>query len=338
MLNGSYKLNPKIFDKNVERESMRVGFGEGLAEIGALSPRVVALSADLTESTQFSLFKKHFPDRFVELGVAEQNMASVASGLAAMGKIPFMSSYATFSPGRNWEQIRTTICYNNVPVKIVGSHAGVSVGPDGGSHQALEDIAMMRVLPRMTVLSPADVHEARMAARAAMKINGPVYIRLARNPTPNVFTTKSPLPAKNAMPVWTPPRKKKPDVAIVATGTLLYEALKAAKELEKDGVYSTVLAVFSIKPLDGGMIGRLAKEAGAFVVCEEHQKSGGLGGAIAEFLSEKRPTPVGFVGVGDDFGQSGSVDELFTHYGLKGENIRKVALHVLKKKVSTRER
>lgn len=332
MLNGSFKLNPKLFDKNVERESMRVGFGEGLVELGAMSPRVVALCADLTESVQFSHFKKTFPERFVELGVAEQNMASVASGMASMGKIPFISSYATFSPGRNWEQIRTTICYNNVPVKIVGSHVGVSVGPDGGSHQALEDIALMRALPRMTVLSPADITEARMAVRAAMKIDGPVYIRLARNPTPNIFTGKSPLPSKNAMVLWAPPKKKKSDVAIIATGTVLYEALKAAKELEKKEIYVTVLNIFSIKPLDGGMIGRLAKEAGAMVVCEEHQQAGGLGGAVAEFLSRKLPTPIEFIGVKDEFGQSGTIDELFKHYHLTSDDIVEAAEKVIARK------
>jgi len=333
MLNSSYKLNTKIFDKTPERESMRVGFGEGLVELGAMSERVVALCADVTESVQFSHFRKTFPERFVELGVAEQNMASVASGLAAMGKIPFMATYATFSPGRNWEQIRTTICYNNVPVKIVGSHVGVSVGPDGGSHQALEDIAIMRALPRMTILSPADIVEARMAVRAAMKIDGPVYIRLARNPTVNIFTAKSPLPSKNAMALWTPPRKKQADVGIIATGTMVYEALRAAKELEKEEIYVTVLNIFSIKPLDGGMVGRLAKETGALVVAEEHQQAGGLGGAIAEFLAKKNPTPIEFVGVKDEFGQSGTIDELFKHYHLTSDDIVEAVKKAIQRKV-----
>ncbi len=332
MLNTSLKLDNHIFDKTPERESMRVGFGHGLVELAAISPRVVALCADVTESLQFSLFQKTFPDRFVELGVAEQNMASVASGMAAMGKIPFIGGYATFSPGRNWEQIRTTICYNNVPVKIVGSHVGVDVGPDGGSHQALEDIAMMRVLPRMTILTPADIHEARAAARAAMKINGPVYIRLVRNPVPNLFTERSPLPLTNAAALWTPPSKKQSDVGIIAHGAMVYQALKAAKLLEEKEIYATVLQVFSIKPLDGGMVGRLAKETGALVVAEDHQQVGGLGGAVAEFLARKNPTPIEFIGMKDQFGQSGTPEELWKHYGMGAVDIIKAAETVIKRK------
>src|SRR3989344_5856661 len=237
MLNTAVKLNPKLWDKDVEQVPIRKGFGEGLLVAGEADERVVGLCADLTESTQMHLFKNKFPNRFVEIGVAEQNLATVASGMAAMGKIPFITSYAMFSPGRNWEQIRTTICYNNRPVKIAGSHAGISVGPDGGTHQAVEDLAITRVIPRMEVLSPCDAIEAKKATLAAAQTNAPTYIRLAREKTPIITTEETPFEIGKAHWVWS---GENPAVAIVATGALVHKAICAANELAKEGIRALV--------------------------------------------------------------------------------------------------
>ncbi|HEY5035841.1 MAG TPA: transketolase C-terminal domain-containing protein, partial [Chthoniobacterales bacterium] len=241
-------LNPKVFDKDVEQVAIRAGFGEGFLLAGKENPNVVGLCADLTESTKMNLFKEAFPERFIEVGVAEQNLASVASGMAAMSKVPFISSYAMFSPGRNWEQIRTTICYNNVNVKIAGSHAGVSVGPDGGTHQALEDIAITRVIPRMIVISPCDAIEAKKATLAAARIVGPIYIRLARNKTPVITTEETPFEIGKARFFYQ--SKKKAEVGIIATGALVHKALLAARQLEVDDIGVKVLNLSTIKPLD----------------------------------------------------------------------------------------
>jgi transketolase len=262
------------------------------------------------------------------MGVAEQNMASVASGMAAMGKIPFIGSYAVFSPGRNWEQIRTTICYNGMPVKIVGSHTGVNVGADGGSHQSLEDIALTRVLPGMTVLSPCDAEEARKAAIIALKIKGPVYIRLPREASTVITTVRTPVPYPHAQTFWTPPRGGKPSVGIISTGTITKEALIAAAKLEEKGIASSVMNIFSIKPMDESAVSKLAKDSGAIVVAEEHQIYGGLGGAIAEVLSRKHNVPIEFIGVSDEFGQSGKPDELRKRYHLTSDDIVAAALRV----------
>jgi transketolase len=227
---------------------IRNGFGEGLL-VAAADARVVGLCADLTDSTKMNLFKKKFPERFIEMGVAEQNLASVASGMAAMGKIPFITSYAMFSPGRNWEQIRTTICYNDRPVKIAGSHAGVSVGPDGGTHQAIEDMALMRVIPRMVVISPCDAIEAKKATIALAKTKSPTYIRLAREKTPVITTEATPFEIGKAQILWSPATGKA-DVAIIATGALVYRALQVAKQLEKEKIGVTMVNLSTIKPLD----------------------------------------------------------------------------------------
>ncbi|HEY9584000.1 MAG TPA: transketolase C-terminal domain-containing protein [Candidatus Paceibacterota bacterium] len=341
MLNKELKLNPKIFDKDCEQSPIRKGFGEGLLLAAEKDSRIVGLCADLTESTKMDSFKKKFPERFIEIGVAEQNLASVASGLAAGGKIPFISSYAVFSPGRNWEQIRTTICYNNVPVKIAGSHGGVSVGPDGGSHQALEDIAITRVLPRMTVLTPCDSIEAKKATMAAAEIEGPVYIRLAREATPIITSEETPFEVGKAQIFWscghlvstrTPDVHKKIDVGIIACGALVARAIKAAAELEKEGIAVSVMNLGTIKPIDEKAIIDLAKKAGAIVTAEEHQIAGGAGGAVAEVLAANCPVPIEFVGVHDQFGQSGSPDELIEHYGLDETAIKGAVKIVLKRK------
>ncbi len=309
-------LNPKLFDKDIEQVAIRNGYGQGLVIAGEANHQIVALCADLTESTQTHHFAKKFPERFVQVGITEQSMASVASGMAAMGKIPFFTSYAMFSPGRNWEQIRTTIAYNDRNCKIIGSHAGISVGPDGGTHQAIEDIAIMRVIPRMTVIAPCDAIEARKATIAAAEWVGPVYIRLGREATPVVTSEDTPFAIGKAQLFFAPQGGMKVQVAIIATGSLVYNAIMAAKALESEGIGAKVVNVPTIKPLDEEMILAVAEEAGAIVTVEEHQKKGGLGGAVAEFLATAHPTKQEFVGVGDLFGQSGTPAELVEHYGM----------------------
>jgi transketolase len=328
MLNPDLKLNTKMFDKDVEQVPIRKGFGEGLVVAGENDPQVVGLCADLTESTQMYLFRDRFPNRFVEMGVAEQNLAGVASGMAAMGKIPFISSYAMFSPGRNWEQIRTTICYNNQPVKIVGSHAGVSVGPDGGTHQAIEDIAITRVIPRMVVISPCDSIEAKKATIEAAKTGTPVYLRLAREKTSIMTTNETPFEIGKAQTFWS---SEKPQVGIIATGALLHKALLAAESLAKEGIEIEVMNLATIKPLDEEAVVALAKKAGRIVTVEEHQVAGGMGSAVAECLSKNFPVPIEFVGVNDQFGQSGTPEELIRHYGMDTDGISGAVKKVIKR-------
>jgi len=331
MIDPKQKLNSKIFDTSVEQVPIRNGFGEGLAEAGEIDERIVGLCADLTESTKMLAFKEKFPRRFIEMGVAEQNLVTVASGMAAMGKIPFVSSYAMFSPGRNWEQIRTTIAYNNVPVKIAGSHAGISVGPDGGTHQAIEDIALMRVIPRMVVISPCDSIEAKKATMAAAKTKDPTYIRLAREKTPVITTEDSPFEIGKAQVLFKP-NTKKIDVCIVATGALVHKALHVAKTLEQGGIGVTVVNLSTIKPLDEEAVISCAREAGAVVTVEEHQIAGGMGSAVAECLARNHPVPIEFVGVEDQFGQSGTPEELIEHYGMGEDHIEKAVRKVWKRK------
>ena len=268
-------------------------------------------------------FAKAFPERFVEMGVAEQNLAAVASGMAAMGKIPFIASYAMFSPGRNWEQIRTTICYNNVPVKIAGSHAGVSVGPDGGTHQAIEDIAIMRVIPRMVVIVPCDATEAKKATLAAAEHPGPVYIRLAREKTPIITTEETPFEIGKAQVFYE--ASDTPVIGIIACGALVHNTLLAARFLEEEGIGTSVLNLATIKPLDREGVVAFAKKHKAIVTVEEHQAAGGMGSAVAELLAEEYPMPMKIVGVNDRFGQSGTPDELIKHYGLDATSIATAA-------------
>ena len=308
-------------------EPIRKGFGRGLLEAGKRDKNVVAACADLTDSTQMSLFKAEFPDRFVEIGVAEQNLVTVGSGLSAMGKIPFVSSYAAFSPGRNWEQIRTTICLNDRPVKVVGSHAGVSVGPDGATHQMLEDITLMRSLPNMVVIAPGDSVEAEKATLAMATDKRPTYLRLAREATPIITTPETPFEIGKAYVF-----KEGSDVTLIATGTMSYQALEAAKQLEKDGINAEVIHVPTIKPLDDATILASVRKTGAVVTAEEAQIKGGLGGAIAELLSENHPTIMKRIGMQDEFGQSGTPDQLLEHYGLDAKHIRLAAHAVIDKK------
>lgn len=317
MPNPDAKLAENIFEKPAMVAS-RDGFGKGSVEAGNADARVVVLTADLAESTRADSFQKAFPERFIQVGVAEQNLATVAAGMANYGKIPFITSYATFSPGRNWEQIRTTICINNVPVVVCGMHAGLLTGPDGATHQALEDIALMRVLPNMIVISPCDAEEGRKATIAAAKAGKPVYLRFAREKTPTMTTSGTPFEIGKANVMW---RSDSPKVAIFATGPVLYNALLAARELEGHGIGVSVTDVHTIKPLDEETIVREARAAGAVVTVEEHQRIGGLGGAVAELLAQKSPLPIEFIGVDNKFGQSGTAAELWKEYGLDASHI-----------------
>jgi transketolase len=330
MLNPNLKLNTDtLHPEKLESKPTRDGFGKGLVALGEKDERVVALCADLAESTRMQWFQEKFPERYIEIGVAEQNLATVGSGMAAAGKIPFIASYATFSPGRNWEQIRTTISLNQMPVKIVGSHAGLSVGPDGATHQALEDIALMRVQPHMNVLSPCDQAQAYKATLASLDIDGPVYLRLARAGTPVFTTPETPFVFGKAQMVY---ESEEPVVGIIATGALVHEAIMVAHSLNSEGVHVSVLNIHTIKPIDKEAISNLAKKVGAIVTCEEHQIAGGLGSAVAEVLAEHAPTPIEFIGVHDQFGQSGKPEELMKHYGLDQDSIKKAVKKVLGRK------
>ncbi len=318
---NSINLSDQIGRKDIDMEPIRKGFGRGLKAVGEADDRIVALCADLTESTQMHLFKEAYPKRFIEIGVAEQNLVTVSSGLAAMGKIPFCSSYAAFMPGRCWEQIRTTICLNDQPVKLIGSHAGISVGPDGATHQMLEDIALMRSLPNMVVIAPGDSKEAEKATVAMAEDKRPNYMRLAREATPVYTTDKTPFEIGKAY-VY----NEGSDVTIIATGTMTYEALVAAKNLQKDGVSAEVIHCPTIKPLDEVTILKSVKKTGRVVTAEEAQITGGLGGAVAELLSEKFPAKMKRIGVKDRFGESGTPDELLRHFGLTHTHIA-LAVH-----------
>ncbi|MBU1111899.1 MAG: transketolase family protein [archaeon] len=303
----------------------RNGYGDALVELGKINKSVMVLCADLTESTRVEKFREKFPKRFVEIGVAEQNLVTVASGLAAVGKIPFASSYAMFCPGRCWEQIRTTICYNNQNVKIIGAHSGVSVGPDGATHQALEDIAIMRALPNMVVIVPADYEQTKKATHAIAKYKGPAYMRFAREKTPQ-FTTKSTEFKIGKAQVL----KRGKDLAIIGAGPVVYECLEAAEMLERKGISAEVINCHTIKPLDKNTILSAAKKCGCVLTVEEAQIIGGLGGAISELLSENWPTKIKRIGVRDHFGESGSPDELLQKFGFSSKHIFKEAFKFCK--------
>lgn len=310
-------LTTKIGDKDITQEPIRAGFGRGLEKAGRKDRSVWALCADLTESTQMHHFAEAFPERFVEVGIAEQNLVTVSSGMTAMGCIPFCSSYAAFSPGRNWEQIRTTICLNERPVKLVGSHAGVSVGPDGATHQMLEDIALMRVLPKMIVIAPGDSVEAEKAtlAMAADKEN-PTYIRLAREKTPVFTTEKTPFEIGKAY-VY----KKGTDISLMGTGSMTYQLMVAAKLLAEKGISAEVVHVPTVKPLDNATILASAQKTGVVVTAEEAQINAGFGSAVCELLAEHSPMPVKRIGIVDRFGESGAPDELLELFGLTGQKM-----------------
>lgn len=325
------KSSPIVLDVSkpakLEQVAIRDGYGHGVVIAGEKDERVVVLCADLTESTRSHWFAEKFPHRFIQVGVAEQNLAVIGSGMAAAGKIPFISSYATFSPGRNNEQIRTNIALNNMPVKIVGAHAGISVGPDGATHQALEDIALMRVLPRMVVVVPCDAVEAQKATVAIASNGQPSYIRLGREKTPVITTADTPFEIGKAVTL-----REGTDVAIIACGTLVYEALRAADDLKEKGISVMVINNHSIKPMDRDAIVAAAKLCGAIVTAEEHQIVGGMGSAVAEVIATELPVPVEFVGVTDRFGESGSPAELMAAFGLTSDTIVSAALRVIQRK------
>jgi transketolase len=353
MLNPNAKLNPHIFYSDIEQKATRDGFGEGLIMAAEENPNIVALSADLAESTRVEEFAKRFPERYFECGVAEQNMAAIAAGLGVSGKIPFISSFAVFSPGRNWEQIRTTIAYNDSNVKIAGHHTGISVGADGVTHQATEDIAIMRALPNMKVFVPCDAIEAKKATIAASKIWGPVYLRFARQKSPVFTTEETPFVPGKAEIFWesfpsthstktqgrpersrgaTSSGRAKPQALIIGCGPLLYNALLASRDLEKENIGTVILNCHTIKPLDEKKIVELAKKYKAVVTVEEHQISGGLGGAVAELLAKAAPTPMEFIGMKDAFGESGEPAQLIEKYGLSVEDIKRAVKKILKRK------
>lgn len=321
----SVKLIDNLFSPDIKQVPIRNGYGEGLVLLGKENPNVVVLCCDLVESTRSLDFAKQFPERFVEVGVAEQNLAGLGAGMAHEGKIPFITSYATFSPGRNWDQIRVSICYSGNNVKIIGSHAGISVGPDGATHQAMEDIAITRVLPRMTVLVPADAIEARKATVAAAKINGPVYIRLAREKTPQFTTDETSFEVGRAYVF-----REGKDCSIAAAGPQVYYALQAANELAKEKIECEVLNLVSVKPMDEETLIASAKKTGCVVSAEEHQITGGVGSAVAEVLARNYPVPQEFVGMPNQFGESGEPNELIAKWGMDSKAIVAAVRRVVK--------
>lgn len=329
MLNPDLKLNEKIFDEDVERDATRSGYGEGLLALGELDKNVVALSADLTESTKADKFAGKYPDRFFEVGVAEQNMAAIAAGLGVSGKTVFISSYATFSPGKNWETIRTTSVYNNSNVKIAGHHAGIMTGPDGATHQATEDIASVRAWPGIKIIVPCDSVQGGKATVASGEDYGPYYLRFSRDKSPIMTTAETPFETGKAQTFWL---SDNPQVVIFATGYMVYQALLAAKKLEDEGIQTLVTNIHTIKPLDNKTIIEQSKQTGAVVTAEDHQIAGGLGGAIAEVLAQNHPTPMEFIGMRDTFGESGKPDELLKKYEMDSEAIVNAVRKVIARK------
>lgn len=327
MFNEKVNLNPKIGQEDIEQVPTRNGYGEGVVELGEENENVMVLTADLAGSTKVSDFQKKYPERFLEMGIAEQNMMGVAAGLSWEGKIPFVSSYAVFSPGRNWDQLRVSVAYSKANVKVAGAHAGISVGPDGATHQALEDIAITRVLPNMTVVVPCDYLETKKATIALGRMEGPVYFRFAREKTP-VFTTEHTPFQVGKAEIF----KEGTDVAIIGSGPVLYNGMLAAMELEKEGISCMVINNHTIKPIDAETIIAAAKQCGAVVTIEEHQTMGGCGSAVAEVLALNHPVPIEMVGVQDHFGESGEPQELLEAFHMTAPYIAKAVQRVLKRK------
>ena len=305
----------------------RDAYGEALAELGAVNENIVVLEADLSKSTKTSDFKKVYPERFFNMGIAEQNMIGTAAGFAAAGKTPFASTFAVFAAGRAYDQIRNSIAYPNLNVKIAATHAGLTVGEDGGSHQMLEDIALMRALPNMTVIVPADGIETKQAIKAAAELEGPVYIRLGRPKVPVLFGDDYKFEIGKGVVL-----KEGTDVTLVGTGIMVSKAVEAAELLAAEGISAAVVNISTIKPLDAELIIAQAQKTGAVVTCEEHTICGGLGSAVAEVLVENCPVPMARVGVEDKFGESGLPDELLEKYGLSASNIAAKAKAVIARK------
>ena len=327
MINEHVKLNPNIGKKDIEQEPTRAGFGTGLVIAGEGNESVVALTADLADSTKVSDFAKKFPERFIECGVAEQNMMGVAAGLALAGKIPYVASYATFSPGRSWDQLRVSVAYSEANVKVAGCHTGVSVGPDGATHQAMEDIAITRVIPNMTVVVPADSIEAKKVTIAAAQTPGPVYFRLTREKTPVMTTEETPFVIGQAEIFH-----EGKDVAVIGCGPVLYSAMMAAQQLAKEGISVLVINNHTIKPMDIETITWAAKLTGAVVTLEEHQTMAGGGSAVAEVLAQHYPVPIEMVGMPNQFGESGEPEELIKKFGMDTDGVIKAIHKVLKRK------
>ena len=327
MLNQTQKLNSKIGSEDIEQKATRDGFGEALLYLGETDPRVVALTGDLKESTRIEAFANKYPDRFIECGVAEQNMMGVAAGLALAGKIPYAASYATFSPGRNWDQLRVSVCYSQANVKVIGAHTGVSVGPDGATHQALEDIAITRVLPHLTVIQPIDSLEAYKATVAMNYLVGPAYLRLTREKTPIITSQDTRFEIGKAEIL-----KEGKDVTLIGAGPVLYNGIKAAIELEKENIHVLVINSHTIKPLDEETILWAAKLTKAVVTLEEHQIAGGLGSSISEYLSQNYPVPMEMIGMPNSFGQSGPPERLIEHYGMGVGAIKQAIKKALNRK------
>lgn len=316
--------------EEVKQKPTRDGFGDGLVQLGAENPNIVALCGDLTDSTRVGWFKEKYPDRFIQVGIAEQNMMGIAAGLAVAGKVPFVSTYGVFCPGRNWDQLRVSVCYNNANVKLTGAHTGVSVGPDGATHQALEDIAITRCIPNMTVIAPCDYWDTKKATIAGGRMIGPVYFRFARENTP-IFTTEQ-TPFEIGKAYLLRDTDKKADVAIIGCGPLLYNALMAAEELAKEGVEVIVLNNHTVKPMDEKAVIAVAKRAGAVVTVEDHQVMGGMGSAVAEVLSKNHPVPMEYIGMQNSFGESGEPAELLIKYGMDVKDIKDAIKKVITRK------
>lgn len=316
MISKAANLVSNVLEKDVEQVPTRDGYGQGLVELGHENEQVVVLSADLADSTRAGKFREEHPDRFVECGVAEQNMANVAVGLALNGKVPFVSTYGVFCPGRNWDQIRISSCYNEANVKFAGAHTGISVGPDGATHQAMEDVALTRVLPKMNVFVPADMEETRKVTLAAAEIEGPVYFRFARAASPAFTTEKTPFIPGKALTL-----REGKDVAIIGAGPIIHEALLAAEMLVEKGISVKVINSASIKPIDEEAIEKVARDCGAIVTVEEHQVMGGVGSAIAEVVARTYPVPIEFIGMQNSFGESGEPAELLKKYRMDKEAI-----------------
>lgn len=306
----------KLDLQNCSKRLTRDGYGEGLLLAAEENPNVVALGADISESVRVSWFKERYPERFISLGISEQNQMGVAAGLSLVGKVPFVTNYGVFLAGRAWDQIRTTVCYANLNVKLGGAHGGISVGPDGATHQALEEISIMRCLPNMSVVVPADYDETRKATLAAARMRGPVYIRFGREKVPSITDADAPFEFGKAYCL-----REGKDAVIIACGAMVYESLVAAETLAKEGIECMVVNCHTIKPLDTDAIVEAAKHTGAVVTAEEHQVYGGLGGAVAETISQKCPVPMRLVGVNDRFGESGDPETLMQAFGLTSEDI-----------------
>lgn len=319
VMNGaaSMRLAPLDDPKTIKQVPTRNGFGEGLLEAAKANKNVIGICADLSESTRMLALKETLPDQYIEIGVSEQLLVAMAGGLASTGKIPWIASYAMFNPGRSWEQVRTIMALNETNVKIAGAHAGVSVGPDGATHQAIEDIAIMRVIPHMTVVVPCDSLQTKKATLALTAMNGPVYLRFAREKSPVVTTQETPFEIGKAQVF-----RDGTDVAIIACGILVYNALIAAQELAGEGINCLVINNHTIKPMDEPAIVEAARRCGAVVTVEEHQVHAGMGSRVAEILAQRNPVPIEFVGVQDQFGQSGDPAELIEHYGMGTTSIK----------------